>query len=325
MLEVVLNRRMALALTLSAALSLSGGAGAADYPARPIRLVVGAASGGGSDFVARAISPKLSELLGQPIVVDNRGGAAGLVASDIVAKSAPDGYTLLLMFANFATFPSLTKQLGFDPEKDLVPVSDIASSPLVLTVSLALPAKSVEELVAAAKGGALNYASPGPGSMGHLAAELFQSMAGVKMTHIPYKGGGPAITGLLGGQVDLYFSTPAAAVGQMRAGKLRALAVTGSQRSDFAPELPTISASGLPGYEVSGWWGVFAPAGTPQPIIDAVSAAIAKSVSDPAIRAMFAKDGDTPVGNSPAEFAKEVQTDIAKWRKVIKEAKIQMD
>lgn len=320
-----MNRRMALALTLSAALSLSGGAGAADYPARPIRLVVGAASGGGSDFVARAISPKLSELLGQPIVVDNRGGAAGLVASDIVAKSAPDGYTLLLMFANFATFPSLTKQLGFDPEKDLVPVSDIASSPLVLTVSLALPAKSVEELVAAAKGGALNYASPGPGSMGHLAAELFQSMAGVKMTHIPYKGGGPAITGLLGGQVDLYFSTPAAAVGQMRAGKLRALAVTGSQRSDFAPELPTISASGLPGYEVSGWWGVFAPAGTPQPIIDAVSAAIAKSVSDPAIRAMFAKDGDTPVGNSPAEFAKEVQTDIAKWRKVIKEAKIQMD
>ena len=320
-----MKRRIAIAIVLSATLLAVAGAGAADFPTRPIRLIVGAAPGGGSDFVARAISPKVAEILGQPVVVDNRGGAAGLVASELVAKSPPDGYTLLLVFANFATFPSLNKQLPFDPEKDLVPVSDIATSPLVLTVSLSLPAKDVQGVIAAAKSGSLNYASPGTGSMGHLAAELFQSMAGVKMTHIPYKGGGPAIIGLLGGQVDLYFSTPAAAVAQMKAGKLRALAVTGSKRSDFAPELPTLAEAGLPGYEVSGWFGVFAPAGTPQPIIDAVSGAIAKAVQDPAIRSALAKDGDSPVGNTPSQFAKEVQADIAKWRKVIKDAHIQTD
>lgn len=320
-----MNRRRALALAFLAPLLLPLAAIAADYPNRPIRLIVGAAPGGGSDFVARAVSPKISELLGQPVIIDNRGGAAGLVASELVAKSAPDGYTLLLMFANFATFPSLDKPIGFNPEKDLVPVADIATSPLVLTTSLALPATTVEGVIAAAKANSLNYASPGPGSMGHLAAELFQAMAGVKMTHIPYKGGGPAIAGLLGGQVDVYFSTPAAAVAQMKAGKLRALAVTGGRRTSFAPDLPTLSESGLPGYEVSGWFGIFAPAGTPQPVIQAVNAAIAKAVQDPTVSGALIKDGDTPVGNSPAEFAKEVQADVAKWRKVIKDAKIQMD
>jgi tripartite-type tricarboxylate transporter receptor subunit TctC len=298
---------------------------AADYPQRPIHLIVGAAPGGGSDFVARTVGAKVSTLLGQSIIVENRGGAAGLVASEFVAKTPADGYTLLVVFANYATFPSLQKHLSFDPTKDLVPVSDIATSPLVLTVSPSLPVKSVNDLVAYAKGKSLNYASPGVGSMGHLAAELFQSMAGIKMTHVPYRGGGPAIIGLLGGQVDVYFSTPAAAVAQMKAGKLHALAVTGATRAGFAPELPTIAESGLKGYEVSGWFGIFAPAGTPQPVIDVVSRAIATAVKDPGIRDALAKDGDTPVGNSPSEFAKEVHADMEKWGKVIKDGHIELE
>lgn len=299
--------------------------GAADYPQRPVHLIVGAAPGGGSDFVARTVGARISTLLGQPVIVENRGGAAGLVASEFVAKAPADGYTLLVVFANYATFPSLQKRLSFDPAKDLVPVSDVATSPLVLTVSPSLPVKSVHDLIAYAKTKSLNYASPGVGSMGHLAAELFQSMAGIKMTHVPYRGGGPAIIGLLGGQVDVYFSTPAATVAQMKAGKLRALAVTGTARAGFAPDLPTIAESGLEGYEVSGWFGIFAPAGTPRPVIDAVSRAVATAVKNPEIRDALAKDGDTPVGNSPSEFAKEVRADMEKWGKVIRDGHIELE
>jgi len=316
---------MRFALAACVALLFPLFAHAADYPNRPIRLIVGAAPGGGSDFVARTITPKVSTLLGQPIIIDNRGGAAGLVASELVAKAPADGYTLLLVFANYATFPSLQKKLNFDPEKDLVPVSDIATSALVLTVAPGLQVKSVSELIEIAKGRTLNYASPGVGSMGHLAAELFQSMAGVKMIHVPYKGGGPAIMGLLGGQVDVYFSTPAAAITQMNAGKIRGLGVTGDKRAGFAPQLPTISQSGLEGYEVSGWFGIFAPIGTPQPVIDMISQAVATAVKDPEIQKSLANDGDAAVGNSPPEFAKEVQTDIAKWSKIIKSSNIELE
>jgi len=318
-------RRIAVAALACIAMALPLLASAADYPSRPIKLIVGAAPGGGSDFVARTIAPKVSSLLGQTIVVDNRGGAAGLVASEVVAKSPADGYTLLLVFANYATFPSLQKKLNFDPEKDLIPVSDIATSALVLTVSNSLPVRSVNDLIALARTRKLNYASPGVGSMGHLAAELFQSMSGVKMTHVPYKGGGPAIMGLLGGQVDVYFSTPAAALTQMKAGKLRALAVTGSRRANFAPELPTIAEAGLGGYEVSGWFGIFAPVGTPQAAIDAVSQAVATTVKDPEIQKALAGDGDTAVGNTPDEFARQVRADMAKWGKVIRESNIRLE
>ncbi|HVO89283.1 MAG TPA: tripartite tricarboxylate transporter substrate binding protein [Casimicrobiaceae bacterium] len=298
---------------------------AADYPTRPIRLIVGAAVGGASDFVARTLSPKASAQLGQPIVIDNRGGAAGLVAADLVAKAPADGYTLLICFANYSTFPSINKKLDFDPEKDLIPVVDVASTALVLTVAPSLPAKSVSELITVAKGKTLNYASPGVGSMGHLAAELFQSIAGVKMVHVPYKGGGPAITALLGGQVDLYFSTPPAALAQVNAGKLRALAVTSASRSRIAPDLPTISEAGLKDYEVSGWFGVFAPAGTPPSVIEAVNRAFVAAAKDPDVQKALAGEGVAAVGNSPPEFASELQRDIAKWRKVITEAHIQLD
>jgi len=317
-------RKLILLSTFAAALVCSASQ-AADYPTRPIRLIVGAAVGGASDFVARTLSAKAGALLGQPIVIDNRGGAAGLVASDFVAKSPADGYTLLLVFANYATFPSLKRTLEFDPQKDLIPVSDVATTALVLTVPPSLPAKSVKELIDVAKTRTLNYASPGVGSMGHLAAELFQSTAGVKMTHVPYKGGGPAIIGLLGGQVDLYFSTPPAALTQVQAGKLRALAVTSATRSDIAPDLPTIAESGLPGYEVSGWFGVFARAGTPQTIVDAVNRAFAAAAKDPDVRKAFAGEGVTGVGNSPAKFATEVRRDFAKWRTVIQDAHIDLD
>jgi tripartite-type tricarboxylate transporter receptor subunit TctC len=314
-----------LAFAICVAMALCNSTRAADYPTRPIRLIVGAATGGASDFVARTLSPKASALLGQPVVIDNRGGAAGIVASDLVAKAQPDGYTLLLVFANFSTFPSINKKLEFDPEKDLVPVVDVATTALVLTVPPALPAKSVADVIDLAKRKSLNYASPGVGSMGHLAAELFQSMAGVKMTHVPYKGGGPAITGLLGGQVDLYFSTPPAALAQVQAGKLRALAVTSANRSRIAPDLPTISEAGLRGYEVSGWFGVFAPAGTPPAVIEAVNRAFGAAAKDPDVQKVLAGDGVTPVGNSPTEFAGELQRDIAKWRKVIQEAHIELE
>jgi tripartite-type tricarboxylate transporter receptor subunit TctC len=298
---------------------------AADYPTRPIRLLVGAAVGGASDFVARTLSAKAGALLGQPLVIDNRGGAAGLVASDLAAKAPADGYTVLLVFANYATFPSLKKTLEFDPQNDLVPVSDVASTALVLTVSPSLPARSVTELIDVARTRTLNFASPGVGSMGHLAAELFQSMAGVKMTHVPYKGGGPAITGLLGGQVDLYFSTPPAALAQVQAGKLRALAVTSATRSDIAPDLPTIAEAGLQGYEVSGWFGVFVRAGTPPAVVDAINRAFATAAKDPEVRKALAGEGVTAVGNSPSEFAIEVRRDIAKWRTVIQDAHIDLD
>lgn len=299
---------------------------AADYPERPIRLVVASAVGGGLDFVARIVAPRVGAKLGQPVVVDNRGGAAGLVGTELVAKAPPDGYTLLLVFANFATYPSLQKKLSFDPMKDLVPVANLATSPLVLVVPPSLHVRSVGDVIALAKRDkTLNFASPGVGSMGHLAAELFQSMAGVKMTHIPYKGGGPAIAALLGGQVQMYFSTPPAALAQIKAGKLIGVGVTGRTRAAFAPDIPTIAESGLPGYDVNGWVGLFAPAGTPKAVIDAVSTAFDDAVKDAAVQESFSKEGVTAVGNSPPEFAQEVQTDVAKWKKVIETSHISLD
>jgi tripartite-type tricarboxylate transporter receptor subunit TctC len=315
-----------LAVVLAVSLGTPSFTYAVDFPSRPIRVIVGSAAGGGNDFVVRTLAPKVSAALGQPIVVDNRGGAAGLVASELVAKSAPDGYTLLLVFANFATFPSLQKKLGFDPQRDLIPISNVATSPLVLMVQASFPAKSVAQLIELAKQGkTLNYASPGVGSMGHLAAELFQSMAGIEMAQIPYRGGGPAIMGLLSGDVQLYFSTPPAALAQMKGGKLRALGVTGSRRSAFDPAIPTISESGLNGYDVNGWVGLFAPAGTPKSVVDGINHAFAEAAKDPEIQKALANEGVTAVGNLPAEFAAELQTDFAKWKKVIAGSNIQLE
>ncbi len=293
---------------------------ARDYPTRPVRLIVAAAAGGGNDFVARTIGDKVSEALGQPLVIENKGGAAGLVASGFVANASPDGHTLLLVFANFATFPSLARKPNFDPEKDLVPVSNIGTTPLVLIAPKSLAAKSVAELIQMVKrdGASLNYASPGVGAMGHLAAELFQNMAGIKLNHIPYKGGGPATLALLTGEVQLFFSTPAAAMAQIEAGKLQALGVTSGEPAPFLPGIPAIAASGLPGYEVDGWMGVFAPAGTPAATVDAIQKAFAKAVKDPDIQKRLAKEGVSSLGNTPAEFSAQLKKDIEKWRPIMR-------
>ncbi|TCT09602.1 tripartite tricarboxylate transporter substrate binding protein [Paralcaligenes ureilyticus] len=289
------------------------------YPDRPIRLIVASAAGGGNDFVARAISQKVSQELGQPLVIENKGGAAGLVASNFVAKSNPDGYTLLLVFANFATFPSLGRKLSFDPGKDLIPVSNIATTPLVLMAPTALPVKSVGELIQFAKKErkTLDYASPGVGSMGHLAAALFEKMAHIKMNHIPYKGGGPAIMALLTGEVQLFFSTLPAAMPQLTAGRLQALGITSSKRSAFAPNIPTISESGLPGYEVDGWVGLFTPAGTPEAIVNSIYKAFSDAVKDKNVQTQFSKEGVSPLGNTPAEFSRQLRKDVEKWKPFI--------
>jgi tripartite-type tricarboxylate transporter receptor subunit TctC len=300
----------------------AGGSFAASYPERPVRLVAASAPGGGTDFVGRTVARKVSDMLGQQFVIDNRGGAAGMLGSEIVAKAEPDGYTLLVVFANFSTYPSLGRKLNFDIRKDFQPITSLATTPLVLVVNNNVPVKSVRDLIDVAKKKTLNYAAPGVGSMGHLAAELFKIAADVKMEHIAYKGGGPAITALIGNEVELYFSTPPAALAQMSAGRLRGLAVTSGKRVPFAPDLPTIAESGLPGYEVEGWFGLFAPAGTPRSVVRTLHQAFAKSVKQPDVEQVFARQGVSGYGNAPEQFAKELKRDIDKWAKVIRTANI---
>lgn len=306
-------------------ISCAGACFSANYPERPVRVITGSAAGGGSDFVARAAARKVSAMLGQQFVIDNRGGAAGIVGSDLVAKAEPDGYTLLLIFSNFATYPSLGKKLSFDVQKDFRPISNLATTPLVLVVNNNLPVRSVKELIDFAKKKLLNYAAPGVGSMGHLAAELFKMAASVNMEHIAYKGGGPAITALMGNEVDLYFSTPPSAVAQMKAGRLRAIAVTSKKRAPFAPDLPTIAESGLPGYEVEGWFGLFAPARTPTSIVMVLQRAFAEAVKQPDLEDLFAREGVSGYGSTPEQLTKELKRDIDKWAEVIRTAHIMVN
>jgi tripartite-type tricarboxylate transporter receptor subunit TctC len=300
---------------------------AESFPTRPIRVVVAAAAGGGSDFVGRTVSQKVSDTIGIPFVIDNRGGAAGAVGADIVARSEPDGHTVMVIFANFSTFPSLGRKLPFDVLKDFAPVTNLAEGPLILVVNPATPVKSVAELVQFAKTrpGGLNYAAPGIGSMGHLAAELFRLVTKVPMQQVAYKGGGPAVIALLGGEVQLYFSTPPAALAQVKAGRLRALAVTGEKRSPIAPELPTIAESGIAGYAVTGWFGVFAAARTPPRLIESLSRLYREAAQQPDVSARLSNEGLEAVGNTPAEFGKQLRRDIDKWARVIKEADIRIE
>jgi tripartite-type tricarboxylate transporter receptor subunit TctC len=305
-------------------LTFSGGAIAQEYPTRAVHLVVGAAAGGGSDFVARVVAAKLKDRLKQPVIVENRGGAAGAVASDYVAKSAPDGYTLLLVFSNFATYPSLKKHLSFDIIKSFAPVVELGATPLVLVVRQDLPVKNIQGLIkyAKSKPEGLNYAAPGIGSMGHLAAELFKRMAHVNMTAIAYRGGGPSVKALLSGEVQLYFSTIAAALSQIQASKLRALGVSSTTRIASLPEVPTIAESGLPGYRVIGWFGVFAPANTSSTIIGRLNSSINSVLKLPEIKQRLAREGLEPIGGSPNDLAQLVKSDKKKWTAVIKAAGI---
>ena len=309
-------------LTLVAADTL-----AQNYPSKPVRMIVAYPPGGGTDIVGRMMAQKLSENFGQTVVIDNRGGAAGNIGSEIAARSAPDGYTVLMgNVAPNAINVSLYARLGYDPVRDFAPISLVASTPNILVVQPSLPVKTVSDLVALAKAkpGTLNYPSAGLGSSSHLAGELFDNIAAVKMVHVPYKGGGPALTDLLGGQVQLMFATMPAAMPHVKAGKLRAIAVTSAKRSPAMPELPTVGET-LNGYEAATWYGLLAPAGTPPPIIMALHAEIVKIIGVAQTKERLLAQGFEPVGSTPAEFAAYIKTEIAKWGKVIKAAGIKAE
>ena len=289
------------------------------YPSKPIRMIVAFAPGGIADFAARSISQRLAENLGVPVVVENRPGAGGIIGAELVAKAAPDGYTVLVTSISHTINPSVTKNLPFDTQRDFAPVMLIADAPNILVVHPSVPATSLQELIELARRrpGQLNYASSGVGTSTHLCGELFKAMTKVDVLHVPYKGGGPAVADLLGGQVQLMFATLPTVLEHIRAGKLRGLGVTGEQRFAGAPEFATLAESGLPGYEVSGWSGMFAPARTPRAAIDRLAAESAKILLDPALKARFLAQGAEPAVKMPDAFAAFVDAEITKWKKVV--------
>jgi tripartite-type tricarboxylate transporter receptor subunit TctC len=310
------------ALMSAVLLALSSAAGAADYPTKPIRLVIGFAPGGGTDTTARALSNKLNASLHQQVVVDNRPGHSGTIAADIVAKGTPDGHTVLLGTIALVVNPSLSQKMPFDTLKDLAPVTRAADSTNILVVHPSVAAKSVKELIALAKGKPLNGGSSGIGGTGHLAVELFNLQAGTKIAHVAYKGGGPAMVDLLGGNIHLIFATAASSIGHIKAGKIRALAVTTAKRSALVPDLPTIAESGLSGYEANNWNGFFVPAKTPRPIINRLNKEITAALNAPDIKEFLFKQGLDAAPGTPEEFAAYMKSEMAKWAKVIKAAGI---
>ena len=292
------------------------------YPARPIRFVVPYAPGGPLDLIARAIGQKLTEATGQAVVVDNKPGAGGNIGADIVAKAAPDGYTIVMgAVATHAINPTLYPKIPYDPVKDFTPVAMVAVVPNVLVVNPALPVKSVKELIdfAKAKPSYLNFASGSNGSTGHLAGELFNALAGVQMVHIPYKGGAPAMADLLAGQVQLMFDNLANALPQVKAGKLRALAVTTAQRSAFAPDLPTLAEAGVPGFDLTTWFGIFLPGNAPRDIVLRLNTEINKALNAPDMKDRLEKMGaEPPANNTPERFAAFIKVEFDKYARVIK-------
>ena len=317
-------RALLAALLLGASVTL---AAAADYPSKPVRLVVPFPAGGPVDITARTLSPRLSDVLGQRILVDNRGGAGGILGSDIVAKSPADGHTLLLCTTGNAINVSVVPNLPYDIRKDFAPISMVAIITSILVVHPALAVKSVKDLIALAKAkpDALSYASTGNGAPTHLAGELFKSMAGVKMLHVPYKGASLAVVDLLSGHVQLSFISAPGVMPHVNSGRLRVLAVTNAKRSLLLPDAPTISEAGLKGYESEGWHGLFAPAGTPKPVIDRLYREFAAALRDPKISAQMLAGGAEPVGMPPDEFAVKLNEEIEKWAKVVKNARIKAD
>lgn len=315
---------------LSSALlcSFAGTVLAAEYPDKPMRLIVPAAPGGGADFVARIVGVKLTEALGQSVVVDNRAGASGTIAADITAKSAADGYTMMMgQSTSVVIAPHLYKKLGYDTLRDLAPVTLVAQVPNILVVHPSVPANSVKELIALAKAkpDMLNFGSSGSGAPSHLAAEMFKSAAGVSILHVPYKGAGLAVNGLLAGEIQVMFAPIVAVLPQVKAGRLRALAVTSMARSAAAPELPTLAESGLTGYEISSWFGLFVPTNTPASTIDRLYRETAKALKSADVRERFAKEGAEPVGSSPAEFSSYVRAEYAKYAKIVKDTGVKVD
>lgn len=294
------------------------------YPSKAVRLIVGQAPGGATDVIARLVSPKLGEQLGQTAVVENRTGAAGSIGATFVAKSAPDGYNLLVISSSYAINPSLYTDLPFDPVKDLMPVTLIAEAPFVLVVHPSMPVRTVKDLVAFAKArpGVLNYASGGNGSSGHLAGELFAYLANVKIVHIPYKGAGPALVDVMAGQVHMTFGSVLSSLGHVKSGRLRALGVTGATRSAGAPELPTIAEAGVPGYQRTTWYGLLAPANTPTAIVNRLSDEMKKAIEAPDVQSKILNDGAIPRGSSPKQFQIHLAAEMKRAAEIIKRAGI---
>jgi len=317
----------AIAFAVVATAFSAGALAQTDYPGKPVRFIVGQAPGGATDIIARLVGSKMHEALGQNVIVENRTGAAGSIGAASVAKSPPDGYTILVVSSSYAINPSLYSNLPFDPQKDLAPVSLLAEAPFLLVVHPSVPAKSVKDLIALAKTkpGTLTYGSGGTGSSGHLAGALFEMGSRVNLTHIPYKGAGQALVDVVAGQITFMFASVLSATPQIKQGRLRVLGVTSSKRSRALPQVPTIAEAGVPGYATTTWYGLLAPAGTRQPVIDRLSAAAHKAVTSPELRDRMLSDGAEPIGSSPAEFQKHIATEMAKWRKVVQSAGVKAE
>ena len=314
-------------MTALIALAAAPMAHAQSYPDRPVRAVVPFPAGGGTDILARLLLQKMAERTGANFIIDNRAGAGGTIGTDIVAKSPADGYTILVCSSSHTINPSIYKKLAFDPARDFAPITIIASGPGILVVHPSVPARSVKELIALAKSkpGQLNYASAGNGTPPHLSAELFKSMAGIQMVHVPYKGNVPAFVDLFTGLVSVSFPTIGSGLPPVRAGKLRALGVTSRQRSAVAPDVPTIAEAALPGYEASTWFGVLAPAGTPAPIVATLHREMEQILKSADVREKIAAQGLQAVGNTPAEFSSIIAAELVKWAKVVAAAGVKAE
>jgi tripartite-type tricarboxylate transporter receptor subunit TctC len=311
------------ALLAAAALAATSVASAQQYPVKPVRIIVPFAPGGGSDFIARFIAQRLTDSLGKQVIVENKPGAGGVLGIEQGIKSPPDGYTLTLIASSYTVNPSVYK-INFDPIGDMTPIIQISQGPLLVVVRPALPVKNIKDLVAMAKAkpGQINFASSGQGSVIHLATELFDTMAGIKMNHIPYKGTGPALTDTIGGQTDVFFSSTATAMPQVQAGKLRALAVTTAKRIPALPDVPTVAEAGVPGYEVILWHGLIGPKGLPRPIVDRIHDAVTKALQMKETADQLQTDGVAPAGGTPEQFGEQIKKEIDIWRKVAAEAKV---
>ena len=310
-------------VTVVVALSGAGLALAQGYPNKSIKMIVPYPPGGPTDVQARIVAQKLGDLLGQSVVIENRGGAGGMLGSSVVAKSAPDGYTLLMGASGpQALGPLMAKEPPYDPVKDFTPISLVSYSPLMLVVHPKLNAKSVKDVIASAKDrpGALNYGSFGNGTMAHLAGELFKTMAGVNIVHVPYKGSAPAMAALLGGEIDFMFDTVITALPHVKGGKLAGLAVTKGTRSSAVPDLPTVAEAALPGFEAVSWIGLMGPAGMPKEVVDRLSGEMVKALADPGVRERLQAAGAEPVGSDAETFAKQMKSELARWEPVVKAA-----
>ena len=323
-----MKRNLAALLLLAAAWAGLPAQAQSPYPNKPIRILVGFAAGGNTDIVSRTIAERMQALLGQPVIIENKPGAGGVVATEITAKAPPDGYTLLMSSLGPHTIsPSLMKSAGFDPVNDLAPISNVANNALLLMVNPTLPVKSVPELIAYAKAspGKLNFGSSGVSGTTHLSGEVFGSMTGTKLVHVAFKGGPPAIAALLAGDVQLMFANLSDALPQVRSGKLRGIAVTSARRVEQAPELPTVAESGLPGYDVGPWNGLVAPGRTPPEIIAKLSETVQAIVKEPAFRQKMFDIGSNPIGDTSEQFRATIRNDIQRWGKIVKDAGIKAE